>query len=130
MGEVYRAPDPRLGREVAIKVLPDSVASDPARLQRFEQEARAVAALSHANILAIAAYNLYLKGRYFWERRNQHFFKLALEHFERAIGEDPDYALAHSGVADYNARPSWQLTISNGFRVPGTSPRSKQTARK
>jgi len=53
MGEVYKARDPRLGRDVAIKVLPGSVASDPSRLHRFEQEARAVAALSHANILAI-----------------------------------------------------------------------------
>ena len=53
MGEVYRARDPRLGREVAIKVLPSSVAADPSRLHRFEQEARAVAALSHPNVLAI-----------------------------------------------------------------------------
>jgi eukaryotic-like serine/threonine-protein kinase len=53
MGEVYRARDPRLGREVAIKVLPESLATEPARLQRFEQEARAVAALSHPNVLAI-----------------------------------------------------------------------------
>ena len=53
MGEVYKARDPRLGRDVAIKVLPGSVAADPSRLHRFEQEARAVAALSHANILAI-----------------------------------------------------------------------------
>jgi serine/threonine protein kinase len=47
MGEVYRAFDPRLGREVAIKVLPEEIASDPDRLRRFEQEARAVATLSH-----------------------------------------------------------------------------------
>src|SRR5262245_44043245 len=53
MGEVYAARDPRLGRDVAIKVLPASFAADPARLKRFEQEARVVAALSHANILAI-----------------------------------------------------------------------------
>src|SRR5215831_324725 len=53
MGEVYRARDPRLGRDVAIKVLPESLAADPTRLKRFEQEARAVAALSHPNILAI-----------------------------------------------------------------------------
>jgi len=53
MGEVYRARDTRLGRDVAIKVLPTSFAADPERLRRFEQEARAVAALSHPNILAI-----------------------------------------------------------------------------
>ncbi len=53
MGEVYRARDTRLGREVALKVLPPSFASDPERLRRFEQEARAVAALSHPNIVAI-----------------------------------------------------------------------------
>ena len=53
MGEVYRARDARLGRDVAIKVLPQSVASDRDRLLRFEQEARSVAALNHANVLAI-----------------------------------------------------------------------------
>ena len=53
MGEVYRAHDPRLGRDVAIKVLPSAFASDPDRLRRFEQEARATAALNHPNILAI-----------------------------------------------------------------------------
>jgi serine/threonine protein kinase len=50
MGEVYKAHDPRLGRDLAIKVLPSSFAADPSRLHRFEQEARAVAALSHQNI--------------------------------------------------------------------------------
>ncbi|MGB7134410.1 MAG: protein kinase [Acidobacteriaceae bacterium] len=53
MGEVYRARDPRLGRDIALKVLPPSFASDPDRLRRFEQEARAVAALSHPNIVAL-----------------------------------------------------------------------------
>jgi serine/threonine protein kinase len=53
MGEVCRARDPRLGREVAIKVLPDEVGGNPDRLARFMREARAVAALSHPNILTV-----------------------------------------------------------------------------
>jgi Tol biopolymer transport system component len=53
MGEVYRARDARLGREVAIKVLPTAFSADGDRLHRFEQETRAVAALNHPNILAI-----------------------------------------------------------------------------
>src|SRR5215472_3653371 len=53
MGEVYRAHDTRLDREVAIKVLPESLTSDRERLRRFEQEARSTAALNHPNILAV-----------------------------------------------------------------------------
>ena len=53
MGEVYRARDSRLGRDVAIKVLPESMARDAERLRRFETEARAIAALNHPNILSI-----------------------------------------------------------------------------
>jgi Tol biopolymer transport system component len=53
MGEVYRARDTRLQRDVAIKVLPAAFSSDPERLARFEQEARAAAAISHPNILAV-----------------------------------------------------------------------------
>jgi len=53
MGEVYRARDARLNRDVAIKILPASFSADPDRLQRFAQEARAAAALSHPNILSI-----------------------------------------------------------------------------
>lgn len=53
MGEVYRARDPRLGREVAIKILAVGSVDDPERLRRFEQEARATAALNHPNILAV-----------------------------------------------------------------------------
>src|SRR5215470_13711618 len=53
MGEVYRARDSKLGRDVAIKVLPPALAADADALARFRREARAVASLSHPNILAI-----------------------------------------------------------------------------
>ena len=53
MGEVYRAKDTKLDREVAIKVLPPAWASDPARLARFEREAKVLAALNHPHIATI-----------------------------------------------------------------------------
>jgi len=53
MGEVYRAYDQRLSRDVAVKILPDRVCSDENALSRFEREAKALAALSHPNILSI-----------------------------------------------------------------------------
>src|SRR5213080_317043 len=53
MGEVYRARDEKLNRDVAIKVLPASLSQDEDRLRRFEQEARAAGALNHPNLLAV-----------------------------------------------------------------------------
>ncbi len=53
MGEVYRAEDTRLGREVAVKVLPETFAADPDRMARFEREARVLASLNHPAIAAI-----------------------------------------------------------------------------
>jgi serine/threonine protein kinase len=58
MGEVYRARDTKLDRDVAVKVLPESVAKNPDALARFEREAKAVAALSHPNILSIFDYGV------------------------------------------------------------------------
>jgi serine/threonine protein kinase len=54
MGEVYRARDTRLNRDVAIKVLPDAFAADPERLARFQREAHVLASLNHPNIAQIA----------------------------------------------------------------------------
>ena len=53
MGEVYRARDPRIGRDVAIKVLPAEFAADRERLLRFQQEARAAGALNHPNLVSV-----------------------------------------------------------------------------
>lgn len=53
MGEVYRARDPRLKRDVAIKILPEAVSADPERLARFQREAEALASLNHPHVAAI-----------------------------------------------------------------------------
>ena len=60
MGEVYRARDTRLGRDVAIKILPDEFSRDPDRVARFQREAESLAALNHQNIAAI--YDLQQSG--------------------------------------------------------------------
>ena len=64
MGEVYRARDSVLKREVAIKVLPAFVSQDPDRLRRFEQEAQAAAALNHPNILAVYQFGVFQGAPY------------------------------------------------------------------
>src|SRR4051812_4626269 len=64
MGEVYRAIDTRLDRQVAMKVLPEKLANDPQALARFEREAKAVAALSHPNILGIHDFGCHLDVTY------------------------------------------------------------------
>ena len=64
MGEVYQAEDTKLGRQVAIKVLPEAVAQDPERLARFEREAKVLASLNHPNIAGIHQVEE-VDGRYF-----------------------------------------------------------------
>jgi TolB-like protein len=85
MGEVYRAKDTRLGREVAVKVLPETVAGDAERLARFEREARALAALNHPSIVTI----------YSVEQSEQTRF-LAMELVE---GDSLDATLAAEGLS-------------------------------
>ena len=64
MGEVYRAHDPQLRRDVAIKILPSAYSSNPDRQRRFEQEARAAGSLNHPNILAV--YDVGVEGEFTW----------------------------------------------------------------
>jgi eukaryotic-like serine/threonine-protein kinase len=64
MGEVYQARDSRLGRNVAVKVLPDAFAKDVDRIARFEREAKVLASLNHANIAALHGLEEF-EGRHF-----------------------------------------------------------------
>ncbi len=84
MGEVYRARDSRLGRDVAIKVLPAALAADPDRLQRLEREARAAAALNHPNIVTVYAVE-----------RSDGILFLTMELIE---GQSLDHAIAKGGL--------------------------------
>ena len=101
MGEVYRAHDTRLDREVAVKVLPDSVAADPGRLARFEREARALARIEHPNILAIHDIGEEPVG----EGRTTHFAVTEL-----LTGETLGCRLAHEKL-------SWRRAVEIGAAV-------------
>jgi serine/threonine-protein kinase len=124
MGEVYRAHDARLGRDVAIKVLPVGFSADPERLQRFEQEARAAAALNHPNILAVhdigqhdgAPYIVseLLEGETLRERLNAGAIPLrkAVEH---AIQIAHGLAAAHEkGIVHRDLKPENVFVTSDG----------------
>lgn len=94
MGEVYRARDLRLGRDVAIKVLPPFLASDRARLRRFEQEARAAAALNHPNILAVHQMGTYEEAPYLVsELLEGETFRARLKRGPVPMHEALDYAM-------------------------------------
>jgi len=91
MGEVYRAEDSKLGREVAIKVLPEAVATDPERLARFEREAKVLASLNHPNIAGIHQVE---------EADGKHFLVMEL-----AEGEDLKERIARGPIAPDQAIP-------------------------
>jgi eukaryotic-like serine/threonine-protein kinase len=85
MGEVYRARDTKLGRDVALKILPDTVTHDPERLSRFRREAQVLAALNHPHIGAIYGFD---------EANGTQFLVLEL-----VDGESLDKRIAHGPIA-------------------------------
>ena len=102
MGEVYRARDPVLKREVAIKVLPSFVSQDPDRLRRFEQEAQAAAALNHPNILAVYQFGVFQGAPYLVsELLEGHTLRHPLQHGPMPVRKTIDYAvqIAHGLAA-------------------------------
>jgi hypothetical protein len=111
MGEVYRATDTRLGREVALKVLPADMAADPDRLTRFHQEARAAAALNHPNIVTLYSAE---------EIDGLHFFTMELVS-EPLRGHHRWPALAAQNEAashdDVNSRPMLMSRSAGAFAV-------------
>ncbi|MBF8301324.1 MAG: prkC 23, partial [Acidobacteria bacterium] len=93
MGEVYQATDTTLGRQVAIKVLPEALASDPDRIARFEREAKTLAALNHPNIAQIYGFE-----------KSSGVHALVMELVEgptlaERIGHDPGLGIRDSGSA-------------------------------
>jgi serine/threonine protein kinase len=128
MGEVYRARDSRLDREVAIKVLPETLAQDPAALKRLEREAKTIAALSHKNILAIFEFDKeqdisfvvteLLQGETLRARMNRSIFAVK-EALEIAVGIAQGLSAAHSkGVVHRDLKPeNIFLTSEGGIKI-------------
>jgi len=126
MGEVYKARDSRLARDVAVKVLPPEFAAQPDRMRRFEQEARAIAALNHPNVLAI--YDVgsqdgtaYLNAQDFIPGQDTAKTRRAL------AGFDPDNAVESFGISPDGSGitvSNWELVYSlmMADRVPGVLP--------
>ena len=97
MGEVYRARDNRLGRDVAVKVLPGEMANDPSRCHRFELDARAVAALNHPNICTIHDIG---------EHEGRRFIVMEL-----LVGQTLKQRIEHAKAAPFAAGPLLELGI-------------------
>jgi Tol biopolymer transport system component/predicted Ser/Thr protein kinase len=124
MGEVYRARDTRLNRDVAIKVLPPAFSADPDRLRRFEQEARAAAALNHPNILAVYDIGVQAGSPYVVsELLDGQTLRELLEAGPLSVRKSVDYAvqIAHGleaahekGIVHRDLKPENLLLTSNG----------------
>lgn len=124
MGEVYRARDPRLDRDVAIKVLPSSGSVDPDVLRRFETEARAAAALNHPNILAVYDIGTYDSVRFIVsELLEGQTLRERMSHGRLRVAEAVDFALqiargleaAHEkGIAHRDLKPENILVTRSG----------------
>ena len=126
MGEVYRARDTKLKREVAIKVLPSYVSEDPDRLRRFEQEAQAAAALNHPNILSIHQFGSFEGAPYIVsELLTGETLRVHLEHGPLSVRKAIDYgvqiahglASAHEkGIVHRDLKPE-NLFVTKDGRV-------------
>ena len=124
MGEVYRARDARLGRDVAIKVLPEALAKDADRLRRFEQEARTIAALNHPNIMGIHDIGAHdgapflvsecLEGQTLREKLKSGPLPMRLA-IEYALGMAQGLAAAHQkGIVHRDLKPENVFVIRDG----------------
>ena len=126
MGEVHRARDPRLGREVAIKVLPAEFATDSSRLQRFEHEARAAASLNHPNILAVYDIGQHdgtpfivtelLEGETVQERLGRSFEVLQLVDIGIAVADALDAAHGR-GIVHRDIKPANIFLTARGPKI-------------
>ncbi len=125
MGEVYRAKDTRLGREVAIKVLPRQFSTDPERMRRFEQEARSASALNHSSIITIYDVGLFDSTPYivmeFVDGKNLH--EILLEgrlHLRKMISIAAQFADAlakahEAGIVHRDLKPENLMLNRDGF---------------
>lgn len=120
MGEVYKARDPKLGRDIAIKVLPATVSADPDRLARFEREARALAALNHPNIAQVYGFD---DGAIVMELLEGETLRDRLQHGALPVRKAIDYAgqiarglaAAHDrGIIHRDLKPENIFLLSDG----------------